>query len=178
MKTQRIEKGSCLNCGKLLTAASAQHDHAPKPGAIMVCLYCSHVMEWSGERLVELSDETIKAIAGDPDVVHAVKVTGLFRVLNRAPRQTAMKTPDALVVMRLADMHRQHPAQDNSKVCSKCGERVGIYPSSRRALRDNPGLPVICIICATSAAPPDLEARPAGTIEEVRMSAPKTEAEQ
>jgi hypothetical protein len=87
-----------------------------------------------------------------------------------------MKTPDALVVMRLANMHSTHPGQDNSRVCSKCGAAVGIYPSGQRQLRDHPGLPVICIICASRATPPDLELDPAGTpdeiLQEMRESAP------
>jgi hypothetical protein len=53
----------------------------------------------------------------------------------------------ALVTMRLVDMHRYHPAQDNSKVCSACGERVGIYPSGQEALRKHPGMKIICTHC-------------------------------
>jgi hypothetical protein len=55
---------------------------------------------------------------------------------------------NTLVVMRLADMGRVHPGQDNSRVCSKCGERVGIYPSGQRALRNFPAMPVVCFVCA------------------------------
>lgn len=36
------------------------------------------------------------------------------------------ETPDRveLIVMRLVDMTRQHPAQDNSRVCSRCAVRL------------------------------------------------------
>jgi hypothetical protein len=58
----------------------------------------------------------------------------------------------ALIVMRLADMHRVHPQQDNSRVCLKCGERVGIYPSGQAALRHNPSLDIICSHCNEPAS--------------------------
>jgi len=89
-----------------------------------------------------------------------------LRRRRKEPRSKTAAKPDALIVMRLVDMHRNHPAQDNSHACSKCGSVVGIYPSGQRALRDNPGLPIICIRCATKEPPPD-GMRPAGSIEEV-----------
>jgi len=52
-----------------------------------------------------------------------------------------------LVVMRLAEMHRIHPEQDNSRACVKCGERVGIYPSGQAMLRRFPEARVICSHC-------------------------------
>jgi len=70
-----------------------------------------------------------------------------------------VKKPDALVTMRLADMARMHPAQDDSHVCAECGHAVGIYPSGQRALRDHPGLKIICQLCAVK--------RPAQLIENV-----------
>ena len=87
-----------------------------------------------------------------------------------------MTKPDALIVMRLANMHQMHPGADLTKVCSKCGHKVGIYPSGSRQLRANPGLPIICLICASREPPADLELHPAGTpdeiLQEMRDSAP------
>jgi hypothetical protein len=54
---------------------------------------------------------------------------------------------EILVVMRLADMTRVHPAQDNSRVCSRCGERVGLYPSGQRVLRARPQTQIVCHVC-------------------------------
>ena len=56
-------------------------------------------------------------------------------------------TAPVLIVMRLADMHRVHPRQDNSRTCPRCGERVGIYPSGQKALRRVRGLTIICEKC-------------------------------
>jgi hypothetical protein len=56
--------------------------------------------------------------------------------------------PDALVAMRLADMTRHHPGQDDSRVCATCGHVVGIYPSGQWVLRKWPGIRVICSVCA------------------------------
>ena len=57
-----------------------------------------------------------------------------------------------LVAMRLKDMFSVHPRQDNSRFCSKCGERVGLYPSGQNALRNNPSMPIICAVCAEAQA--------------------------
>jgi hypothetical protein len=60
-----------------------------------------------------------------------------------------------LIVMRLADMHRVHPRQDNSRVCSRCGERVGVYPSGQAVLRERAGVVLVCVPCAMADRPPD-----------------------
>jgi hypothetical protein len=59
--------------------------------------------------------------------------------------------PTELVTLRLVDMARVHPAQDNTRVCSRCGQQVGIYPSGQAILRDNPDVKVSCVQCAMSA---------------------------
>ena len=69
------------------------------------------------------------------------------------------------VTMRLADMTKVHPAQDSSRVCAGCGQRVGIYPSGQRALRQWPKMKVICARCA--AALPPGENLPAASLEEI-----------
>jgi hypothetical protein len=80
-----------------------------------------------------------------------------------------MEEPSALVVMRLDQMHRVHPDQDSSKVCSVCGEPVGIYPSGQTALRAHPNIKIICFECTRKQE--DIEnpplAIPAGSIEEI-----------
>ena len=57
-------------------------------------------------------------------------------------------TKVALIAMRLKDMWKLHPDQDNSRVCSKCGEGVGIYPSGQNALARAPSMRIVCAICA------------------------------
>jgi hypothetical protein len=52
-----------------------------------------------------------------------------------------------LGVMRLAEMHQIHPRQDNSRVCAKCGERVGIYPSGQALLRRRRKVRILCNHC-------------------------------
>jgi ribosomal protein L40E len=77
-ESRRFQQGACLNCGAPLSGVTGDRDGVD-PGSIMVCAYCSHVMEWTGERLAELSDEAIKGIAGDPDVLAVVEATAMFR---------------------------------------------------------------------------------------------------
>ena len=68
--------------------------------------------------------------------------------LQSGSESGSMKKPDALVTMRIADMTRMHPAQDDTHVCAECGAPVGIYPSGLRALRKWPRMKVICVHCA------------------------------
>jgi hypothetical protein len=50
--------------------------------------------------------------------------------------------------MRLSEMTRHHPAQIE-RVCSECGEIVGIYPSGQNVLKHNPNTKIICSKCIT-----------------------------
>jgi hypothetical protein len=52
-----------------------------------------------------------------------------------------------LVVMRLGNMQRVHPGQDNSRTCARCGERVGIYPSGQQVIAAHPEFEIVCEIC-------------------------------
>lgn len=67
--------------------------------------------------------------------------------------------------MRLADMHRVHPQQDNTRFCGECGERLGVYPTGQRVLRMNPKAKLICAHCATKREY-DLTGSAAPTFEE------------
>lgn len=76
-----------------------------------------------------------------------------------------------LVVMRLKDMRRRHPLQDNSRHCSRCGQRVGVYPSGQRALRLEPGLAIVCQVCVAKSHPSDLlQVLAPGALEESKES--------
>jgi hypothetical protein len=65
--------------------------------------------------------------------------------------------PDALVTMRIADMTRMHPAQDDTHVCAECGHAVGLYPSGQAALRRWPRMKIICAPCACKRDPGEIE---------------------
>jgi hypothetical protein len=57
---------------------------------------------------------------------------------------------DELIVMRLKDMWRTRPDQDNSKVCSKCGIQVGIFPSGQAFLKERPDVKIVCFACMSA----------------------------
>jgi hypothetical protein len=80
-ESRRFDQGGvCLNCGEPLTGAGALSTAAkPDKGDIMVCLYCSHVMEWTGERLAELSDGAIEEMAADPEMLKTIEFTAAYR---------------------------------------------------------------------------------------------------
>jgi hypothetical protein len=52
-----------------------------------------------------------------------------------------------LMVMRSADMHVVHPRMTVDRVCSECGQQVGIYPSGQELLRRYPKTKIICVTC-------------------------------
>src|SRR5690348_14830419 len=66
----------------------------------------------------------------------------------RRRREEPRRRPLDLIVMRLADMSLVHPQQDNSRVCSKCGRQVGIYPSGQAVLARHPDTVITCNVCA------------------------------
>jgi hypothetical protein len=73
--------------------------------------------------------------------------------------------------MRLVDMHRVHPHQDNSHVCSHCGERVGVYPTGQNVLRHNRQIKILCHVCVgknvEKVAKEVVEIRAAGSWDEI-----------
>jgi hypothetical protein len=58
-----------------------------------------------------------------------------------------------LIAMRLKDMLVVHPRQDNSRVCSRCGQQVGIYPSGQGVIARRPNTIIICQICTDPLDP-------------------------
>jgi hypothetical protein len=76
-----------------------------------------------------------------------------------------------IVVMQLAEMHRVHPQQDNSRVCAECGRQVGIYPSGQAMLKADPSLLVICSRCF-EVTPRDIMVLAPGAEHELSESVP------
>lgn len=71
-----------------------------------------------------------------------------------------------LIAMRLIDMRRMHPSQDNSHRCVQCDAPVGVYPSGQRALRDDPELEILCSRCAKPGIG-DIQMPAARSLEEI-----------
>jgi hypothetical protein len=81
---------------------------------------------------------------------------------------------DVLGVMRLADMHKVHPEQDNSHVCAVCGHRVGVYPSGQR-VKAQPRIRLVCNHCL-EPDPAEIYLPAPGAFEEMRESVPAKKA--
>jgi hypothetical protein len=82
----RCNPGKCPNCGQVLDGLDVPGGGTPEPGYIVICLYCSHLTEWTGTAFVELSDEAIKEIAGDKDMLAALECAARFqRMLKENP---------------------------------------------------------------------------------------------
>jgi hypothetical protein len=79
LETRRFKMGRCLNCGTKLSGITGPPGKPEPATATMVCAYCGHIMEWDGKRLTELSDAVAGDVAGNPDVLAAVKLAGAFQ---------------------------------------------------------------------------------------------------
>ncbi len=93
---RRFEVGNCLQCDKHLDGVSG-HKIDPYPGAIMVCAGCSYVMEWDGEKLVELSAELMKELEGQdnqPELKAALVATKLLQGWPKAVRIIVRRRTD------------------------------------------------------------------------------------
>jgi hypothetical protein len=81
---------------------------------------------------------------------------------------------ETLLVMRLADMKRVHPKQDNSRKCSNCGHVVGIFPSGQVLIRKHPNTIIICMQCIGSS---DWNFAPVAPLEALIQEANESEDE-
>jgi hypothetical protein len=80
-----------------------------------------------------------------------------------------------LIVMRLEDMARLHPRQDNTRFCPKCNHRVGIYPSGQAAMLRDPRLGILCNVCNDKLGPALMKLAP-GALKEPKESYPRPDA--
>lgn len=76
-------------------------------------------------------------------------------------------TPTDLICNRLADMTKMHPEQI-VRLCHKCNQQVGVYPSGQRALKLFPRMKITCVTCI-EMTPRELveDAFPAGSADEI-----------
>jgi hypothetical protein len=77
--------------------------------------------------------------------------------------------PHQLLVMRLDQMTTTHPDQDSSRVCSRCRQPVGVYPSGQAVLARSPETEIICDVChAADPNPPRIQISAPGALEEAK----------
>lgn len=82
---QTIES-NCLNCGKGLDAAmnAAQKDDPPSLGDVTICFYCHHLMIYGdGMKLRNPTDDEMKEIAADKDILFAMRMLGETKKYDR-----------------------------------------------------------------------------------------------
>ncbi len=74
MKTHKMRKNKCLNCGyKLDAATEVGGDGSPESGDATICIQCSHLMIFDEDlKLRELNDLEIVELAGDRRMVGAM----------------------------------------------------------------------------------------------------------
>jgi len=81
--SRRVKAARCLCCGSPNDAATGIATHhgdrdTPKPGDVMMCFYCGHLMEWAKDGgFTELSDAAAHAVAGDPVILALQKARAM-----------------------------------------------------------------------------------------------------
>lgn len=89
------------------------------------------------------------------------------------PDPPAAFTFGTLLTMRLTDMTRKHPDQDESRVCSRCRQQVAIYPTGQKLLNDFPDLEIVCNVCAVAEqTAPLISISPIEVLDEMLESVP------
>jgi ribosomal protein S27E len=65
------------------------------------------------------------------------------------PLRDVPRRPASLICMRFADMRVLHDETNTEHTCALCGHTLGIYPSGMRAIREHPGITLLCQVCGT-----------------------------
>jgi hypothetical protein len=105
--------GSCLHCGATLDGLTGPKE-GPSKGALMVCAKCAYVMEWDGEKLAEMSAETLEEVSKDPDVAQMLAVTRALRGLPGIP--------DRVIILESRE----------PEICEDCGRFMELRPYGRK----------------------------------------------
>ena len=81
----RVPSTRCTNCGKDMDAADpTSGGRGPKPGDVAICFYCHHLMVYGDELILrELTDQEIKQVAGEPEIILAMKALGEFKAKEK-----------------------------------------------------------------------------------------------
>lgn len=84
MSTHRIGESRCLDCGKVLDAASnAIGDGLPKPGDITICLDCGHIMVFDEHLKVRIpNDQEMFEMAGSKNLLLAQQALALMKAIK------------------------------------------------------------------------------------------------
>ncbi len=79
-ETYEVPGSACVNCGKDMDAASpVGGGRGPQSGDVAICLYCRHLMVYGEDlKMRNLTDEEVIEVAGDPEIVLAMKMLGEY----------------------------------------------------------------------------------------------------
>lgn len=94
--SHHVPEARCLNCGQELDAASAVgEDKKPKPGAIVICAYCSHIQALGDDwKMRPLTDEEIVEIAGASETLEAIQFAHWFQQWKEAKHEKSIAAND------------------------------------------------------------------------------------
>ena len=81
-------EAACPHCRRRLDAATGFDEHAPRPGDLSICLYCSAVLQFTPTGFVLFPEHEIKALPASTRAVlaKARRGTAFVRALMGRPR--------------------------------------------------------------------------------------------
>lgn len=124
----RYKLGNCLACNKFMDSVTGPAGGVPN-GSIMICAYCSHVMQWNGKKFIELSPEIMEEIKDMPDLKEALTRAKLFQAWKQ-------KTKVHVIVLEPLE----------PEICEECGQFDECRPYGRR--KANGIRKWVCFPCA------------------------------
>jgi hypothetical protein len=79
--SHRTPEITCLNCGARVDGATeVTGGRAPRPGDATICFYCHHLAIYGEDfQLRPLNDREVIELAGDPDILLAMRMLGKKR---------------------------------------------------------------------------------------------------
>lgn len=80
IKDFKVPIANCPNCGKKVDAAmSVNGKRKPRWGDVSICIECHHISVYdNGLQLRNPTDDEMLSIAGNPDVIKAMKALEAF----------------------------------------------------------------------------------------------------
>jgi hypothetical protein len=88
----RLPKCACLNCGKVLDAATSMEGHAPHEGGVSICFDCGHVAIFDAQLMFRPpTDAEMLEIAGHPVLVQVQKARAEAMLMSKLSRKTIFR---------------------------------------------------------------------------------------
>jgi hypothetical protein len=129
---------NCLNCGATLyKATSLNCDEKPHEGAITICSECGHIMGLDFKLNVrELTGQEIVDLAGNPEVIKAVKFSALLKLEMEMKRELRPAFSKFLNEVKLESRASDSKNLWYCRIQGKSDSEVGVGETESEAIED------------------------------------------